>query len=71
MADERVEDVVGQLLESVGAAECEILTIYYGADVTEDEAEVLAEEMRARYPELEIEVLDGGQAHYHYVISAE
>jgi DAK2 domain fusion protein YloV len=71
VADERVEDVVGQLLESVGAAECEILTIYYGADVTEDEAEVLAEEMRARYPELEIEVLDGGQAHYHYVISAE
>ena len=70
-AGEREDDVVGQLLEWVDAAECEILTIYYGQDVAVEDAEALADAMRNRYPALEIEVLDGGQAHYHYVISAE
>ena len=70
-AGEEVTAVVADLLARVNAAEREILTIYYGEGVAEADAEALAEEMRGRYPDLEIEVLDGGQAHYHYVISAE
>lgn len=70
-AGEDVTAVVADLLARVNAAEREILTIYYGEGVAEADAEALAEEMRGRYPDLEIEVLDGGQAHYHYVISAE
>ncbi len=53
----------------VGPAE--IATIYYGQDVPEDQARVLAEKMGRFLPELKIEVLAGGQPHYPYIISLE
>ena len=49
----------------------EIITIYYGDAVTADEAQALAEEIESRYPEQEVEVVDGGQPHYYYILSAE
>jgi dihydroxyacetone kinase-like predicted kinase len=49
----------------------ELLSIYYGADVKEADAEALAAEIEAFYPDLEIEVLFGGQAIYHYILGAE
>ncbi len=70
-AGDAADEVVINLLERVDAARREILTIYYGQDVAAADAEALAKAVRARFPDLEVEVLDGGQAHYHYVISAE
>lgn len=49
----------------------EIVTVYYGADVAEDTAQALAEQIRAWYPNQEVEVVNGGQPFYDYVISAE
>jgi DAK2 domain fusion protein YloV len=65
------EEVSKGALEHMHAAEHEIITIYYGDSVTSEEAEELASELADRYPEQEIEVVDGGQPHYHYVLSAE
>ena len=68
---EDVFSVVERLLGRIETADCEIVTIYYGEDVSPEEAEVLAEKVRQMCPVVEVEVLDGGQAHYHYIISAE
>ncbi len=59
------------LMEKMGASDAEVLTIYYGADVTEEEARALAAAARARYDALEIEVVSGGQPHYPYIMSME
>jgi hypothetical protein len=49
----------------------EIVTVYYGEMVAAGEAEQLVDDIAARYPEQEIEVIDGGQPHYHYILSVE
>lgn len=64
-------EVILSLLERIQAEEYEIVTIYYGQDVTEDEAHRVADALRERYDGLEIEVLRGGQPHYYYIISVE
>jgi dihydroxyacetone kinase-like predicted kinase len=48
-----------------------LLTIYYGADATLDEAETLALRVREAAPGVDVEVVHGGQPHYRYLISAE
>ena len=59
------------LMDKMGAAGGEILTIYYGVDVTEQGAEALAATARERYGALEVEVVSGGQPHYPYIMSLE
>jgi len=49
----------------------EIITLYYGESITADEAEQIAAEITDRYPGQGIEVVDGGQSHYYYIISVE
>jgi DAK2 domain fusion protein YloV len=60
-----------QLLEKAHADESEIITVYYGDTVSAREAESLGEQIRANYPSQEVEIVDGGQPHYHYIISVE
>ncbi len=63
--------VVLEALEGIQAEEYEIITIYYGESIAADEAQQLADQILSRYPEQEIEVVDGGQPHYHYILSVE
>ncbi len=49
----------------------EIITLYYGESITADKAEQIAAEITERYPGQGIEVVDGGQLHYYYIISVE
>lgn len=51
--------------------ETEIFTLYYGEPVSETEAETLVEQLQDHFPDHDIELLYGGQPHYHYLISAE
>jgi uncharacterized protein len=64
-------EVVQTLLEQMSAAELEIITLYYGQPVQAREAEALRANLSELYPDQEIEVVDGGQPFYHYIISAE
>jgi dihydroxyacetone kinase-like predicted kinase len=50
---------------------CELITLYYGNNVQEPDARVLADELSERYADLEFELVFGGQPHYHYIMSAE
>ena len=49
----------------------ELLSLYYGRDVVPAEAKQVAEQIGMLYPDAEIEVLSGGQAHYFYILGAE
>ncbi len=66
-----LEGVAQEMLRQMEAERYEIITIYYGKDVSQDEAERLADEVRRRYPEQEVELIAGGQPHYHYILSVE
>lgn len=68
---EEMDEIVRQALEQMDAQEYEIITIYYGETVTHEQAEALAGQIMDLYPEQEIEVIDGGQPHYHYILSVE
>ena len=60
-----------QMLEKMNAQDSEILTLYYGDMISARDAEVLADQIRKIYPPQEIEIVNGGQPHYHYIISVE
>ena len=49
----------------------EFITVYYGEDVMEEEAEAEAETIRGNFPDAEVSVVSGGQPVYYYMISIE
>ncbi len=63
--------ILPKVLEEMEMEERELLSIYYGQDILPAEADNLAQQIEALYPDLEIEVLFGGQAIYHYILGAE
>lgn len=67
----QVEQVVQALLEEMDTAQREIITLYYGEGVGEEEATALADLLQQSWPDQEIEVVLGGQPHYHYILSVE
>lgn len=60
-----------ELLGNVITPESEIVSIYYGSDVTEEDAEEIAAFIEATYPDCEVEIQYGGQPLYYYIISVE
>jgi dihydroxyacetone kinase-like predicted kinase len=64
-------EVVADLLEQMGAADLEVITLYYGEPISPEQADALREALAELYPDQEIEVVEGGQPFYHYIISAE
>jgi dihydroxyacetone kinase-like predicted kinase len=63
--------VAHDLLGRMSAHEHEIITVYYGDHVTEAEAETLVKDLQLAYPNQEFDLIQGGQPHYHYILSAE
>jgi hypothetical protein len=63
--------VLEQMLIEMEMDERELLSLYYGADVTGSEAQQVASQIETLYPDVEVEVLPGGQAHYFYILGAE
>lgn len=70
-ANEGTDEVVTELLGKIDLDEAEVITLYYGANITEAETQHLRTVIRQQYPSLEIEIVYGGQPHYHYIISVE
>jgi DAK2 domain fusion protein YloV len=66
-----IQTVVNEVLGCMELDTCEIVSIYYGADIAAGEAEQLGQYVRSRYPDIEVEVVVGGQAHYFYIFGAE
>jgi len=64
-------DVLNEVLARLGLEEAEVVTIYYGADTEAAEAEQVSASIREQNPQLQIEVIRGGQPHYNYIVSVE
>lgn len=70
-AGENIAAVVQTLLAGVNLADAEVVTLYRGADVSAVDAGRLANELREAFPDLEFELVDGGQPHYFYILGIE
>ena len=68
---ETVEQGVMDLLEKAEAGEHEIVTLFYGEGMPHAEANRIADVIRTKYSSLEVEVQEGGQPHYQFIISIE
>lgn len=66
-----LDDVLARTLETMAVADRELVSVYYGEDVSEEEAEDLASRIEALYPHVEVELLPGGQPYYMYILGAE
>ena len=66
-----IHDVVMEMMKAVVTDEDELITVYYGADTTEDEAQQLSAEIADAYPNCDVECHMGGQPLYYYLISVE
>ena len=66
-----LEAAVYTLVETLRDDDSEVITLYYGADVTEREAEALVRLLQERFPDLEVEFYAGGQPVYTYLITVE
>jgi len=71
VANQNMQQVVHDTLKRMSIDNYEIITLYYGEDVTAGQAEQMAKDIKACYSQLEIEVVDGSQPHYAYILSAE
>ena len=61
------EEMVAEMVDE----ESEIISVYYGEDVSEEDAEALSDSLTEKYPECEVELNQGGQPIYYYLISVE
>lgn len=66
-----LQEVTNITLRTLGLEERELLSIYYGKDVTVADTEHLSETIHKLYPGVEVELLAGGQPHYLYILGAE
>jgi len=64
-------DVINKVLEMLDLDESEVVTIYYGAETEVAEAEEISASITKNYPNLQVEIIKGGQPHYSYIISIE
>ena len=66
-----IEDAMMSFLKNVDADSHELITLFYGEEVNKNQVNHIVDSIRATYPNLEIEVQEGGQPHYHFIISLE
>ncbi len=66
-----VHDVTRDLMKEIVTEDDELITVYYGKDVAEDDAQQLTDELADLYDECDVEMQMGGQPLYYYLISVE
>ena len=66
-----IHDVVMEMMEKIITDEDELITVYYGADVTAEDAEAISADIEEKYDFCDVECHNGGQPLYYYLISVE
>ncbi|MBQ1188830.1 MAG: DAK2 domain-containing protein, partial [Lachnospiraceae bacterium] len=69
--EQNVETAVLKTLERMVDEDSELISVYFGADVEEADAEALLEQIEEAYPDCEVELNNGGQPVYYYLLSVE
>ena len=68
---EDIAEITKETIDLMADEETELISVYYGEDITEEDANALGEELQEKYPDCEVEVYEGGQPIYYYVVSVE
>ncbi len=71
VSSDSLEHACLEFLAKANAAEYELITLFYGEDLKNLEANRIADLVREKYPNQEIELQEGGQPHYQFIISIE
>ena len=66
-----LEETVLKLIARMKEDFHQVITLYYGEDVKEEEAEALCEQIAEKYPECDVDFHNGGQSVYYYILSLE
>ena len=66
-----VSGVAEEMLEELTDEDSELISIYYGEDVSDEEAEAFVAKVEAAYPEVDVDAHRGGQPIYYYVVAVE
>ena len=64
-------DALNEVLAELDLDKAEVITIYYGADTKPAEAEQISATVCQQHPQLQVEVVKGGQPHYNFIVSVE
>ncbi|WP_204403509.1 DAK2 domain-containing protein [Alkaliphilus hydrothermalis] len=70
-AGKSIDEVSIQLLKNLVTEDDEMITLLYGQDIQEEDAEALIEEIESHFPHCDIEIYYGGQPLYYYIFSVE
>lgn len=71
IASDDLKDTTLGLLKKAHTDHFELITLFYGSDVSRMEVDTIADSIRKKFPHQEIEVQEGGQPHYQFIISIE
>lgn len=66
-----IQEVVTEMMKNIVTDEDELITVYYGADVKEEDAKNIADSIEQEYDFCDVECHNGGQPLYYYLISVE
>lgn len=67
----QIEEVTLSMIEEMMDDSLELISIYYGSEVSEEEADALGQKVNQKYPGCDVELQYGGQPIYYYIISVE
>ena len=68
---QEIEATVMETVNRMVDEDSELISVYFGADVSEEDAEALVEKIQEAYPDCEVELNNGGQPVYYYLLSVE
>ena len=66
-----ISEATMALIDTLVDEDSELISIYYGSDTAQEDAEELAEQVKEKYPDVDVELQSGGQPIYYYVLSVE
>ena len=66
-----ISEATMELIDTLVDEDSELISIYYGSDTLQEDAEELAEQVKEKYPDVDVVLQSGGQPIYYYVLSVE
>ena len=66
-----ISEVTMSMIDEMMSDEMELISIYYGSEITEEDAEKLRSQVDEKYPSCDVELQYGGQPIYYYIVSIE
>ena len=70
-AGDNIDEITTNLIESLVDEDSAIITLFYGEDIKEEQAEALRDSLEEKFEDIDIELYYGGQPIYYYLVSVE